>query len=236
MDVIQDSSDFEAYRKTESRKNSVEEQDLTQHYEVLQELGDCYTSVGNGAQAQRCYEKAASLGPDEPGPYVGLGVVALQKNLLEDAEIAFRVACRLDANCAKAYAGLAMVAQQRADYKHAFEMYLKCLELDVDNLTALLGLFQTSCKMNSFAEVIHYLEVYLNMHPGDTSVMLSLSALYMKDGRFEQSKKILLDILTLDPPNKDAVNLLEEVEHSLAQIRQGSAFCNESQNTTQAGV
>jgi len=236
MDVIQDSSDFEAYRKTESRKNSVEEQDLTQHYEVLQELGDCYTSIGNGAQAQRCYEKAASLGPDEPGPYVGLGVVALQKNLLDDAEIAFRVACRLDVNCAKGYAGLAMVAQQRADYKHAFEMYLKCLELDADNLTALLGLFQTSCKMNSFAQVIHYLEVYLNMHPGDTSVMLSLAALYMKDGWFEQSKKILLDILTLDPANKDAANLLEEVEHGLAQIRQGSAFCNKSQNTTQAGV
>ena len=236
MDVIQDSSDFEAYRKTESRKNSVEEQDLTQHYEVLQELGDCYTSIGNDAQAQRCYEKASSLGPDEPGPYVGLGVVALQKNLLDDAEIAFRVACRLDVNCAKAYAGLAMVAQQRADYKHAFEMYLKCLELDTDNLTALLGLFQTSCKMNSFAEVIHYLEVYLNMHPGDTSVMLSLAALYMKDGRFEQSKKILLDILTLDPANKDAANLLEEVEHSLVQTRQGTAFCDKPQNAPQAGV
>ena len=228
-----------AYHRTGSQKDGLEEQDLTQHYEVLQELGDCYTSVGNDTQAQRCYEKAASLGPDEPGPYVGLGVVALQKNLLDDAEIAFRVACRLDANCAKAYAGLAMVAQQRADYKHAFEMYLKCLELDVDNLTALLGLFQTSCKMNSFAEIIHYLEVYLNMHPGDTSVMLSLAALYMKDGRFEQSKKILLDILTLDPANKDAANLLEEVEHSLAQIREETPFCgpcNKSQNGTQAGV
>jgi len=225
-----------AYRETGPRKNDVEEQDLTQHYEVLQELGDCYASIGNGAQAQRCYEKAASLGPDEPGPYVGLGVVALQKNLLDDAEIAFRVACRLDVNCAKGYAGLAMVAQQRADYKHAFEMYLKCLELDADNLTALLGLFQTSCKMNSFAQVIHYLEVYLNMHPGDTSVMLSLAALYMKDGRFEQSKKILLDILTLDPANKDAANLLEEVEHSLAQIKQETAFCNKPQNAPQAGV
>jgi tetratricopeptide (TPR) repeat protein len=225
-----------AYLKTGPRKNDVEEQDLTQHYEVLQELGDCYTSIGNGAQAQRCYEKAASLGPDESGPYVGLGVVALQKNLLDDAEIAFRVACRLDVNCAKGYAGLAMVAQQRADYKHAFEMYLKCLELDADNLTALLGLFQTSCKMNSFAQVIHYLEVYLNMHPGDTSVMLSLAALYMKDGRFEQSKKILLDILTLDPANKDAANLLEEVEHSLVQIRQETAFCNKPQNAPQAGV
>jgi len=203
-----------------TQNNADQQYNSTQHYEVLQQLGDCYTSVGNYAEAQRHYEKAASLGPDEPGPYIGLGVVALQKNLLDDAEISFRVACRLEPNCARAYAGLAMVAQQRADYKQAFEMYLKSLELDSDNLIALLGLFQTSCQMGSFAKVTHYLEVYLNMHPGDTSVMFPLAALYMKDGRLEQSKKTLLDLLALDPDNNDAANLLEEVEHSLAQMKQ----------------
>lgn len=204
------------------KQNNVDEQhDSTQHYEVLQELGDCYTSVGNYTQAQQYYEKAAVLSPDEADPYVGLGVVALQKNLLDDAEIAFRVACRLDANCAKAYAGFAMVAQQRADYKQAFEMYLKSLELDTDNLIALLGLFQTSCQMGSFSKIIHYLEAYLNMHPGDTSVMFPLAALYMKDGKLEESQKILLDLLTLDKSHTEATNLLEEVEHSLAQVKQG---------------
>jgi superkiller protein 3 len=196
------------------------QQDATEDYGVIQELGDCYTSVGNYVEAHKCYEKAAGLEPDEPGPYVGLGVVALQQNLLEDAEIAFRVACRLDTNCSKAWSGLAMVAQQRGDYKLAFEMYLKCLELDVDNLIALLGLFQTSCQMGSFAKVIHYLELYLKMHPGDTSVMFPLAALYMKDNRLEQSQKILSEILTLDPDNKDAANLLEEVEHGLAKAKQ----------------
>jgi len=88
-----------------ARTNEIEKRKRTQHYEVLREMGDCYTSVGDYSQAQRCYEKAASLGPDEPGPYVGLGVAALQKEELDEAEIAFRVACRLDANCAKAYAG-----------------------------------------------------------------------------------------------------------------------------------
>ena len=202
-------------------ENNVDEQnDSRQHYEVLQELGDCYASVGNYSQAQQYYEKAAVLSPDEAGPYVGLGVVALQKNLLDDAEIAFRVACRLNANCAKAYAGFAMVAQQRADYKQAFEMYLKSLELDTDNLLALLGLFQTSCQMGSFAKVTHYLEMYLNMHPGDTSVMFPLAALYMKDGKFEESENILLNLLSLDENHKDAANLLEEVKHSLAQVKQ----------------
>jgi tetratricopeptide (TPR) repeat protein len=222
MDITQEGFQFATDGKMGLQENVIQEHSSTQHYEVLQELGDCYSSVGNGAQAQRCYEKAASLEPDEPGPYVGLGVVALQKNLLDDAEIAFRVACRLDANCAKAYAGLAMVAQQRADHEQAFEMYLKCLELDTDNLTALLGLFQTSCQMGSFEKIIHYLEMYLKMHPGDTSVMFSLAALYIKDGQLEQSKKVLLDILTLDGSHKDAANLLEEVEHSLARARQGN--------------
>ena len=203
------------------KKNNVDEQhDSTQHYEVLQELGDCYASVGNYSQAQQYFEKAAVLSPDEADPYVGLGVVALQQNLLDDAEIAFRVACRLNANCAKAYAGFAMIAQQKADYKQAFEMYLKSLELDTDNLVALLGLFQASCQMGSFGKVIHYLEIYLNMHPGDTSVMFPLAALYMKDGKFEESKNILLNLLSLDENHKDAANLLEEVEHSLAQASQ----------------
>jgi Flp pilus assembly protein TadD len=195
----------------------VQQPNCTQHYEVLQELGDCCTSVGHYAQAQRYYEKAASLGPDEPEPYVGLGVVALQRNLPDDAEVAFRVACRLNPDCAKAHAGLAMVCQQRQDYQQAFDLYMKSLELDGDNITALLGLFQTSCQMGSFGKVIHYLELYLNIHPGDASVMFSLAALYMKEGRLEQSRKTLLDVLTLDPGNQDAADLLEEVEHGIAQ-------------------
>jgi hypothetical protein len=76
--------------------------------------------------------------------------------------------------------------------------------------------------MGSFAKVTHYLDVYLTMHPGDISVMYPLAALYMRDGRFEESKKILLDLLTLDGDHRDAANLLEEVEHNLAKTKQGA--------------
>lgn len=202
------------------QNDAAKQDDLALRYEVMQELGDCYTSISDYTRAQQCYEKAASLGPDEPNPYVGFGIIALQENLLDDAEVAFRVACRLDPACSKAYAGLAMVAQKKDDYQQAFEMYLKSLELDTDNLMALLGLFQTSCQMGSFAKIIHYLQVYLDMHPCDGSVMFSLAALHMKEGRFAQSRKILTDVLASDPANDDAANLLEEVEHSLAQTRQ----------------
>lgn len=188
-------------------------------YETLRELGDCYTAVGRYSQAHCCYEKAAALGPDEPGPYIGLGVAALQTDKLDDAEIAFRVAYRLDPKCAKACAGLAMVAQQRQDLSRAFDLYMKSLELDPDNILSLLGLFQVSCAMGSFAKVIYYLEVYLSTHPGDMAVMFALAALYLKDGRLGPAKAILLRLLTLEPAHRDAANLLEEVEHSLAEAR-----------------
>jgi tetratricopeptide (TPR) repeat protein len=209
--------------ETEQNENA-EQHNSTQHYEVLMELGDCLINVGKYDEAQRRYEEAALLSPDAAGPYVGLGVVALQKNLLKDADIAFRVACRLDPNCAKAYAGQAMIEQRQKNYSQAFKMYLKCLELENDNLTALLGLFQASCQMGSFEEIIRYLQIYLDMHPGDTSVMFALSALYMKDGRLTESRKILKDILVLQPEHKDAANLLEEVERGVAQQDQ-SGVC-----------
>lgn len=204
-----------------SNNVDIPQQAMTQHYEVLRQLGDCYASLADYQRAQEHYDKAASLAPDEALPYVGLGVVAFQQGNLDDAEIAFKVARRLDQKCAKVYGGLAMVAQYRQRYSEALELYLKCLELDNDNLTALLGLFQTSCQMGSFARVIHYLELYLTMHAGDTAVMFCLATLYMKDGKLQPARQMLMDVLALNPENTDAANLLEEVEHSIA--RAGSA-------------
>ncbi|MHC4551156.1 MAG: tetratricopeptide repeat protein [Planctomycetota bacterium] len=188
-------------------------------YQTLQQMGENYLSIGDYPKAKQCYEQAAVLAADEAAPYAGLGMVALQTGHTDDAEIAFRVACRLDGDCAAAYAGLGMIAQRKNDHERAFEMYLKCLELDTNNLTALLGLFQASSEMGSFAKVIHYLKVYLKLHPTDSSVMFCLAALYMKEAQFKDSKDMLEKILKLSPDNKDAKNLLEEVQRNLVRTR-----------------
>jgi len=198
------------------RSTDMPENALTQHYEVLKELGDCYTSLADYPRAQQQYEQAAQLAPDEAMPYVGLGVIALQQGKLDDAELAFKVAKRLDNNCARALCGLAMVQQQKQNFPQALDFYLKCLDIDSDNLTALLGLFQTSIQMGSFAKVIHYLRLYLETHPADLAVMFCLATLYYRDGSLDDARTLLSDILTFTPDNTDAANLLEEVEHRIA--------------------
>ena len=199
-----------------SGSNSVDGDGLPRQYRALQELGDQYASVGDYVHAQHCYEQAVSLEPDEPGPYVRLGTAALENKRPEDAEKAFRTALRLDKGCVMAYCGLGLVYQYKENFAEAFEMYLKCFELDTDNLTALLGLFQISRRTGSFAKVRQYLEVYLKMHPGDTKVMFCLATLYMEDGRLNEAKKVLSEILVSEPDYTEAVNLLEEVEQKLS--------------------
>ena len=190
----------------------VVEEGLDQHYEVLKELGDCHTALGHYDRARQCYEEAALLAPDRPGPHVGRGVIAFQTGCLDEAAQAFREALRLDARCGPAYGGLAMVNQQRQDYAAAFDLYLKCLEIDTDNLTALLGLFQTSCQMGTFSRIVHYLQVYLDRHPGDVSVMFCLAALQARDGRPDQAREMLLKILALEPAHAEAAALLAELK------------------------
>lgn len=199
------------------KEAEIPEQGLGQHYNVMTELGDCHTAVGNYEEAERCYEKATNLAPDEAAPYVGIGVISMQTGQIEDAEAAFRVARCLDPKCSRAYCGLAMISQQRGQCSGAFDLYLQSLEFDGDNLTALLGLFQTSCEMKSFSKVIYYLQVYLDMHPDDSAVMFCLATLHLKDGEARRAKDILVRITRLDPENEEARNLLEEVEHVLAQ-------------------
>ena len=189
----------------------VVEEGLDQHYEVLKELGDCHASLGNHDRARQCYEEAAVLAPEKAGPAVGLGVVELQSDNPDAAERAFRRAVAIDPDSAEAYGGLAMVAQRRGRYPEAFDLYMACLDKDADNLVALLGLFQTSCQMGSFGRVIGYLEAYLGRHPGDTSVLYCLATLQARDGRLDDARRALEQILALEPDSPEAADLLEEV-------------------------
>jgi tetratricopeptide (TPR) repeat protein len=184
-------------------------------YEELQVLASCHIASEEYYQAERCYRRSAVLWPDRPEPFVGLGVTAMQTGRHDEAITAFRTAGRLNPRCAEAWAGTAMIHQERREYPQAFEMYLRCLEIDGDNLIALLGLFQTSCQMGTFSKITHYLEEYLETHPDDQSVLFCLASLYARDGRAIQARQALLTVLACDPDKTEAADLLREVEKQL---------------------
>jgi len=188
---------------------------VQRHHRHLRELGDHCVEVGSGEQARRCYSEAARLAPDEPGPYVALGTVCLQAGLLGEAEWSFRIARRLDPACAEALGGLAMTRQRQGQYAPAFELYLRCLELDTDNLVALLGLFQTSCQLGTFGMITRHLERYLQMHPGDGTVLFCLATLYAREGKLAPAREALIRALEVEPDKPEVAELLAAVEARL---------------------
>lgn len=185
-------------------------------FDTLMQLADCYETVQEFDSAQRYLREASVLAPDKAQPHVRLGTLAFQQGQLDQAECLFRVAGKLQEDCSEAYGGLAMVCQHRGDHSGAFEMYLKCLELDIDNLIALLGLFQTSCRMGSFSKIIHYLEVYLENNPSDASVLFCLASLYAREGRLWQARQAVMKVLEQTPDKQDAKDLLAELDEVLA--------------------
>jgi tetratricopeptide (TPR) repeat protein len=188
-------------------------------YEEIKELGDCHVAMGNWDAARRCYSQAAVLAPRQADPHVGLGAVAMQLGHDDEALRAFHTARRLDSRCAAAHAGAAMIYQQQRKYPQAFEMHLRCLELDADNLNALLGLFQASCQMGTFAKIIHYLERYLRKHPEDPAVLFCLASLYAREGLLFHAKEALLTLVIYEPENVQAQGLLADVEERLLHER-----------------
>ncbi|MBS3734226.1 MAG: tetratricopeptide repeat protein [Phycisphaerae bacterium] len=185
-------------------------------YDVMIEMGDCYAGLDDAPAARRYYRQAMALDPARAKPHIGLGVLALQAGRSAEALEAFTQAARTEPDCAEAYGGLAMVHQQQGRYAEAFEMYLTCLELDADNLTALLGLFQTSCQMGTFAKVIHFLEVYLDRHPDDASVLFCLASLYVKEDRLHDARDALRRTVAMEPDKSEAAELLRDLERRLA--------------------
>jgi len=182
-----------------------------QHFEVCTELAECHCAMGDYAKAERCYNEAAKLCPERPEPHVGLGMLYFNMDLVRDARRAFERALELGRDNGDALTGLAGTYVKESEYDKAFELYIRALKSDPDNLVALLGLFRTSCLMGSFAKVIGYLEHYLNLHPGDASVLFCLAALYVKEGRSSLARETLERILSTDPANAEAKALLAQI-------------------------
>ncbi|MFW6061816.1 MAG: tetratricopeptide repeat protein [Planctomycetota bacterium] len=205
-----------------------------ERYEALLERADAYTEAEDFANAAACYQAAAALAPEMPDAHVGLGMLHLQTDQLEAAEQRFTALADRLPDCSEAYTGLAAVQFRRERWPAAFELYLKALELDIENLLALLGLFQASCRMGTFAKIIDYLEIYLEAHPEDGAVAFCLATLYARESRWTAARDALQLVLSQAPDKPEALDLLETVEQ---QLEPGARFTpTESPETRPATV
>ncbi|MCY2926952.1 MAG: hypothetical protein NT031_16265 [Planctomycetota bacterium] len=184
-------------------------------YDRLKDMGDCCTVAGDLGQAHEHYAQALACQPNRAEAHVALGAVAIAQTRPDDAKLHFRQALALDSRCSQAYAGLALIHQDAGDFRQAFDLYLRCLEFNGDHLLALLGLFQVSCQMGTFAMIVRYLKLYLQRHGDDVAVLFCLATLHARSGALKAAREVALRVLALDPAHTEARALLTQIQSAI---------------------
>ncbi|MDP3430581.1 MAG: tetratricopeptide repeat protein, partial [Desulfomicrobium sp.] len=101
-------------------------------------------------------------------------------------------------------------AQQGQETK-AFELYMKALVINPENIVALFGLVQVSHVLGRTAEAIAPLAQYLELSPGKSEVRYALSGCLVACGRTDEAKGHLRTLLEMDPANASATELLAQL-------------------------
>jgi Flp pilus assembly protein TadD len=183
----------------------------TQHYEVLKELGDCHAAAGDFDRARQCYLQAAQFEAASPAHHIGLGVVAMLEGKGPEARQAFETAGKCPAAGAEAWWGLAMVHQLAAEHPQACAAFVKSLELKNDHAQALAGLIRSCRETGDFAPAERFVPPYLDRHPGDTVALTCQGELQIRQGQVDLARQTILNVLTLDPQNAQAAEMLKAV-------------------------
>ena len=196
----------------------------SQKDKILEELArsaEAYLNEGKLTQARQSYMQAVRLTENKQSwPYIGLGLIGLKLDDLDEGEMAFISASQCDGDCTEACCGLARVYQLRGLFKDAAVVYDNALENDPDNIMLLTGLFRLSRQSGEFETIIECLRNYLKRHPDDIQMMLCLARLYYGKADKPNLAAVLAErVLKLEPGNKDATLILDCIDKDNGYIQ-----------------
>lgn len=123
----------------------------------------------------------------------------------------------MPANRFEGWLGLEKYDRQVDAGKQAILNFSKSLDINGDDLAALLGLFRVSKRMGKTTRIKHYLRQYLNRHPHDVAIMLCFASILITEDKYDDAQDVLTRILALDSCNETATCLIEELDYMKAQ-------------------
>lgn len=108
------------------------------------------------------------------------GVLCMQREQCEQAEIAFDAAMRAGADRKKCLMGMGMAAMGRAYTQGAWEQFVHVLEEYPDDAEAIHWLLRTGAAQNRWDELGRYLRAYLLRNPADLAIRFALAGVLVR--------------------------------------------------------
>lgn len=113
------------------------------------------------------------------------GILCMQREQYEQAEIAFDSALRGGANRKKCLMGMGMAAMGRAYTQGAWERFLQVLEEYPDDAEAIHWLLRAGTEQNRWDEMSRHLHKYLVRNPADLAIRFALAGVLLRGEQIE---------------------------------------------------
>lgn len=179
-------------------------------YEINKELGECYLFMGEFDKAEDYYKKAVGSNGVHPEPYIGLATIAVQRGEFDTAMTLYKKAHEVEVTD-KSYAGMGLIQMETNRKAEAFESFAASLDINKTNMVALFGLIRVGHETERVAEVVPYLESFLEIEPDKVEVRYSLAGCFICLEKPDEAKMHLSRILEKDPENEAAKELLAQM-------------------------
>jgi tetratricopeptide (TPR) repeat protein len=178
------------------------------------ELGLLYLTKGNLDSGMQCFDKAIQLSPSNPVRYETIASILMSQGKFEMAEEYLLKAVKLELVYPVLYSqlGKALFSQKKLD--KAVKFFEKALEREPDNTSFLNSIGICLKELGRYEDAISHYNRALKHRPQDTKILFNKVLCLCHMEEFERSKKILLQILKIDPNYDKAKQKIAEIDRS----------------------
>lgn len=160
------------------------------------------------------YNKGLALAPDSPAPHVGVGKIALDKGLGQDAEKAFGRALRfVKKKPAEAYAliGSAYLSSQKPNIDKALENFTLARDSDTKNPRYFMLLGDAQAAADKIGEAQTNYTFASEKDKQNPEILMKIARTYLKSGIPDVAQKNLEEIIAKFPNYSPAYKDLYEI-------------------------
>ena len=169
---------------------------------------------GDLERGEKVYDEVLKNDPVCARALCGKGTLAAARGDWNTAYRYFEQAQRLEGAYDLPYAGLGLYYSWKGDVDQSWNHFCKALDLNPENLRALLGIIEVGLPQKRYLDVERYLSAYLEIHPADLDFLYTMAGCYYAQGRVGEAVDALNKITMFDPQNPKALELKSMIESS----------------------
>ncbi len=176
--------------------------------EALVGKANCQMRLKMFSEAEIDYSLAIKYYPESVDAWFGLGVLATHRGEFERALKFLSRALKCEPKHEKALCASAMASSQAGLEKEAMDHCVRVLEINLENGQALKLLLDLSYARNEFSQAEIVLKQLAERYPANFQFLFGLAGVQFKLNHFEEAQKNLEALLTKDPENEDAQQMM----------------------------